>query len=204
MDHFAASEQPLKVEVSLWFNRAWDCFLANVWISLLIGLIAVVLITALLPLVGPVAAGLALTGTRRCRQGRVQIEDFFQGFGNMFLGTLAAGLLILLFSFIGFIFLIIPGLVILSMYMFTFNFMEDRGQDFWQAMESSRKLVARDYLGFTIFGLALLAVNCLGVILVVGPLVTAPLTAYAVSAAYHDCAGSAPQPTPQAAPVRID
>jgi len=170
----------------------------------LIGLIGAALVTALIPLIGPVSAGFAMTGIQKCRNGKVELGDFFAGFGNFFLGSLAAGLLISLFALIGFALFIIPGLVIASMYMFTFHFMADRNQDFWQAMESSRKLVARDYFGFVIFGLVLLAINFVGVMLVIGCLVTFPWTAYAVSAAYYDCVGSASAPPPETAPIHID
>ena len=204
MTQVAMTEQPLKVEISRWLSQAWECFLASAWLNVLIGLIGAALVTALLPLIGPVSAGFAMTGIRKCRNGRVELADFFAGFGNFFLGALAAGLLITLFVIIGFALCIIPGLVIAGMYMFTFHFMADRKQDFWQAMESSRKLVARDYFGFVMFGLVLLVINFVGVTLVVGCLVTFPWTAYAVSAAYYDCVGSASAPAPESAPIHID
>jgi uncharacterized membrane protein len=95
--------------------------------------------------------------------------------------------------------------VILSMYMFTFHFLVHRGDDFWQAMEASRKLVSRDYFGFVAFGLLLGAINFLGLMLLgVGVVITIPATSYAMTAAYLDSAAVTIPPPVPVPPVRID
>ncbi|HXK58631.1 MAG TPA: hypothetical protein PLP42_01945 [Acidobacteriota bacterium] len=199
-----ATQQPVKVRIGAWINRGWDWFVRDLGISLLIGLVAAVLLGVLAILVGPIAAGLALAGIRKAERGKADFNDFFSGFGNFFLPALFSSILIAVFSIIGLIFLIIPGLVILSMYMFTFHYMVHRGSDFWQAMEASRKLVSRDYFGFVAFGLLLGLINVLGVMLMgVGVVITLPVTSYALTAAYLDSAGGI-APPPTAAPVKID
>jgi hypothetical protein len=180
---------PLSVQVGRWINTGWECFLQAVGTNLLIGLVAAALTGTLVILGGPVSAGLALAGIRKCEHGEARLQDFFSGFGNHFIPALLSSLLIGLFSLIGFIFLIVPGLVILAMYMFTFHYIVHRGQDFWEAMESSRKLVSRDYFGFVLFAVVLLAINFVGLVLVVGLLISLPVTAFAVTAAYFDCVG---------------
>jgi len=204
MSQTAVSQPPVKVQIGAWINRGWDCLTRDLGVSLLIGLIAALLLGTLAILIGPIAAGLALTGIRKAERGKADFQDFFSGFGNFFLPSLFGSILIALFAFVGLIFLIVPGLVILSMYMFTFHFMVHRGDDFWQAMEASRKLVSRDYFGFALFGLLLCAINILGLMLLgVGVVITLPVTAYAVTAAYLDSAAVSIAP-PIADPIRID
>lgn len=204
MSETVISQQPVKVQIGAWINRGWDCLVRDLGVSLLIGLVAALLLGALAILIGPIAAGLAMTGIRKARQGKADIQDFFSGFASFFLPALFGSILIALFSIIGLIFLIVPGLVILSMYMFTFHFMVDRGDDFWQAMEASRKLVSKDYFGFVAFGLLLGGINVLGLMLLgVGVIITLPVTAYALTAAYLDSAAVS-APPPVTAPVRID
>jgi hypothetical protein len=193
---------PLRVQVGRWINIGWECFVEVLALNLLIGLIAAVLVGVLFFLVGPVSAGLAFTGVKKCEGGRIEVQDFFSGFGNYFVPALLSSLLIILFSLIGLIFFIVPGLVILAMYMFTFHYIVHGGQDFWEAMESSRKLVSRDYFGFVLFALVLLTINFLGVVTVVGVLVSLPVTAFALTAAYFDFVS--PVAIGSATPVKIE
>jgi len=205
MSQTLVSQQPVKVQIGVWINRGWDCLVRDLGVSLLVGLVATILLGALPILVGPVYAGLAMTGIRKAERGKADIQDFFSGFGNFFLQAFFSSILICLFAIVGLAFIIIPGLVILSMYMFTFHFMVHRGDDFWQAMEASRRLVSRDYFGFVAFGLLLGAINLLGLMLLgVGVVITLPVTSYALTAAYLDSAAAVPIPPPVAAPVRID
>ncbi len=204
MSQTVISQQPVKVQIGVWINRGWDCLARDLGVSLLIGVVATVLLGALPILIGPVYAGLALTGIRKAERGKADLQDFFSGFGNFFLQAFFSSILIFLFAIVGLMFIIIPGLVILSMYMFTFHFMVHRGDDFWQAMEASRKLVSRDYFGFVAFGILLGAINLLGLMMLgVGVVITLPVTAYALTAAYLDSAAVS-IPPPMAEPVRID
>ncbi len=196
------TERPVRVQIGAWTTAGWDWFVKDFWTNLLVGLLASVLMSALALLTGPIFAGMANLGLRKNQTGRVAVRDFFDGFAN-FLPALLASLLIAVFAIVGLIFLIIPGLVIMAMYMFTFHFMVDRGMDFWEAMEASRRLVARDYLGFVLFGIVLGMINLLGLMLLgIGVLFTFPITGYAVTAAYLDSVGT--RAAPVAPPVRID
>jgi uncharacterized membrane protein len=175
------------VQIGKWLNQGWDWFVADLGINVLMGLLSAVFLSFTFGLVaGPVAAGLALAGLRRAQRGQVEVQDFFDGF-RYFLPALLSSLLIAALVAFGFIFLIIPGLVILAMYVFTFHFLAAGTPDFWRAMESSRQLVARDYFGFTLFVVLLGVLNLLGLFfLYVGVLVTLPVTSLALTAAFLD------------------
>lgn len=179
------------VETGKWLNQGWEWFVEDLGMHILIGLLAMILLTfGNFIALGPVSAGLALSGVRKAQLGRFELNDFLEGF-RFFLPALLASLLILVLVLLGTLFLIIPGLVILGMYLLTFHFMVDQRKDFWQAMEASRRAAANDYFGFTLFTLVLLAVNLLGMAFVwVGLAVTIPVTSLALSAAYLDLAGA--------------
>jgi len=196
---------PSKVRLSAWLNAGWDVFMEDPGSFLIIGLVAVALLAFTHGLLwGPVMLGLAAVGVRRVRMGRVEVADFFQGF-RYFLPAVLAGLLVLVFSVIGLAFLIVPGVVVFSMYLFTFHFIFDQEQDFWEGMESSRKLVARDYFGFALFALILLGINFLGLaFLLIGTILTVPVTALAMTAAYLDIIEGPPAPSPDSKPVMIE
>jgi uncharacterized membrane protein len=123
---------------------------------------------------------------------RAEMGDFFKGF-NFFIPTLIATIVIGIFTFLGTLACIIPGLVIAAMYKFTYLFIIDKRMDFWQAMQASHAVVKNDYFGFTMFLILAFLVNLLGLCcLVVGLLVTIPVTFAAITVAYRDIVGFEP------------
>ena len=85
---------------------------------------------------------------------------------------------------------IIPGLVVASMYKFTYLFILDKKMEFWPAMQASHDVVKNDYFGFTMFLILAFLVNVLGLLCcVVGLLVTVPLTIAAITVAYKEIVG---------------
>jgi uncharacterized membrane protein len=105
-----------------------------------------------------------------------------------------ASLLIALFTFLGTLACLIPGLVVAAMYKFTYLFIADKRMDFWPAMQASHAIVKQDYFGFTMFLLASVLVNILGVLCCfVGIFVTIPITFAAITVAYQEIVGFDPQ-----------
>ena len=103
---------------------------------------------------------------------------------------LVAGILIGIFSGIGFIFCIIPGLVLAAAYSFTYLLIINKKMDFWPAMQASMDIVKQDWVGFVIFLFAMAIVNVIGVMACfVGVLVTMPITFAAVTVAYKEIVG---------------
>lgn len=181
------------MRVSHWFNIGWEWFQKDLGTNVLVGLLATLFVSLGWFLVtGPVAVGLALVGLRLSKGEDASVRDFFDGF-DRFLPALVASVLITCLVAVGLLFLIIPGLVIFTMYIFTFHFMaEERGIDFWQAMERSRNLVAQDYIGFTLFTCLLIVINLLGVLFFgAGIILTLPVTSHAVTAAYLELTAAA-------------
>jgi uncharacterized membrane protein len=118
-----------------------------------------------------------------------EFRDFFEGF-QYFLPLLLLSLVAGVFIAIGTILFIIPGLYLIVAYMFASYLVVDRRQDFWPAMELSRRTVNPRWFGYFALALLVVLLNLAGAVaLGVGLLVTIPLSFCAVTAAYADIFG---------------
>jgi len=157
--------------------------------------LAFVVLNAMVPIIlqGPLIAGLHIYTVKRLMGRNAEFADLFKGF-NYFVPTLVASLAITLFTFLGSLLCIIPGLVVAAMYKFTYLFILDKRMDFWPAMQASHNVVRNDYFGFTMFLLLAALVNILGALCcIVGLLVTLPMTFAAITVAYQEVVGFEPQ-----------
>ena len=189
---------PARVQVTAghWLGAGWDLVRADlgsyVLIAILFGLLSSV------PFIqGALIAGFHIYTMKKLTGRRAEIGDLFKGF-NFFVATLVASILIAIFVFLGTLALVIPGLIIAAMYKFTYLFIIDKRMDFWQAMQASHAVVRNDYFGFTWFLILAFLVNVLGFCcLIVGLLVTVPVTFAAITVAYKEIVGFEPA-TPDA------
>lgn len=173
-----------------WIGQGWELIKDDLGIYAALALVFL-LLNAMVPIIiaGPLTAGFHIFVIKRSLGRRAEFADLFTGF-NFFVPTLVASLVISLFVTIGIALCIIPGLVVAAMYKFTYLFIVDKRMDFWPAMESSRAVVRNDYFGFSMFLLALIGINFLGLLCcVVGLLVTIPLSLAAITVAYREIVG---------------
>jgi len=178
----------VNVTASRWLGAGWELVKADLGNYLLISLLFFLLNGV--PLIqGALIAGFHIYTMKKLMRRPGDVGDLFKGF-NYFVPTLVASLLIGLFTFVGFLLLIIPGLVVAAMYKFTYLFIVDKRMSFWQAMQASHDVVRRDYFGFVMFLILVFLVNFLGFCcFFVGLLVTAPVTFAAITAAYSEIVG---------------
>jgi hypothetical protein len=95
--------------------------------------------------------------------------------------------IITMLSLIGGVFLLIPGLLILTLYIFAPLLIIDQGMDYWEAMETSRIKVLSQGMDFVGIIFGLLVLNALAVLCLFFPLVfTLPMTFAAIIDAYED------------------
>lgn len=88
---------------------------------------------------------------------------------------------------IGYMFLIIPGVIFTVWWMYSLYFIVDKRMDFWSAMNASKQLVGK--VGFwNNLGLLLImtVLNALGNSVVIGGLLTAPFTLLLLTNAYSN------------------
>lgn|SRR5208283_3861555 len=181
---------PTSVQVSAgrWIGEGWALVKADMGAYVLATLIFFLL--SGVPLIqGALIAGFHIYTIKKMAGRRADFGDLFKGF-NFFIPTLVAMLLIGVFTMIGTVFCIIPGLVVAAALKFTYLFIVDKRMDFWPAMQASHAVVKLDYFGFTMFLILAFLVNMLGLLCcVVGLLVTFPLTIAAITVAYKEIVG---------------
>ncbi|MGA2040458.1 MAG: zinc-ribbon domain-containing protein [Bryobacteraceae bacterium] len=178
----------VQVDAARWIGAGWDLVKADMGAYALAALIFF-LLNGVPFIQGALIAGFHIYTMKKLSGRRAEFADLFKGF-NYFIPTLVATLLIAVFTCIGTIFCIIPGLVVAAALKFTYLFIVDKRMDFWPAMEASHAIVKQDYFGFTMFLILAFLVNVLGLLCcVVGLLVTFPLTIAAVTVAYKEIVG---------------
>lgn len=183
----------IKAAGGQWISQAWEIVKTD--IGLFMGLAVVYLIVGSIGSVltqGPMQAGFYLACMKKLVRGRMEIGDLFLGF-NFFVAAFVAALLIAIFSTIGVLLCIIPGLVISAIYMFTYLFVVDKRLEFWPAMEASHAVVKNDYVGFVLFLLGVVLLNMVGLLCcIVGVFVTIPISMMAITIAYRELVGFEP------------
>jgi len=184
-----------KAKTGEWISKGWDIVVKgpNLWMFVLLALIYSVVMSVIgstgigaIIFAGP-AMGAIYAVTMHCmKTGKIDLNRLQDGF-QPFVQLMVAGILVGVFCAAGFIFCIVPGIILSAMYTFPILLILDRKLEFWDAMEVSRKRVQEDLGGFVIFTLAILGLNLLGALVCyVGILVTAPVTWCAVVVAYRE------------------
>jgi uncharacterized membrane protein len=173
-----------------WIGEGWRLVKADLGTFFLLALVFSLLNAAVPVLLqGPLFVGFHIFCMKKLYGRRAEFADLFTGF-NFFVPSLVASLLIGLLVGVGTLFCIIPGLVVAAMYKFVYLFILDKRMDFWPAMQASHAVVKNDYFGFTMFLLAMIGVDILGVLcLVVGIFIALPVTIAAITVAYRDVVG---------------
>jgi hypothetical protein len=217
MSSFSAdlTNRDYEVKIGEYFGRGWEIFKqkAPLFVLYTILLVAIQAVIAFLPyplgpgggedappgggilnfafnVVTPVlAAGYYFVAFQVARRRSAEFNDFFQGFNRflpIFLTSLISGLL----TVIGFALLVLPGIYLAVAYLFAQPLVIDKSADFWQAMETSRKLITKKWFSFFVLLLAIFFLNLGGALLLgIGLLVTIPLSVCIVAAAYEDIVG---------------
>jgi hypothetical protein len=157
-----------------------------------IGAIAIVLVTSILttPVYVVLTAGLLKYYLKLIRGEQAGVADAFSGFGpalgQLVLLGLASGFL----SLIGYCLCILPGIYLTVSWMFAVPLVIDREMGFWEAMEFSRKVVAKHW--FLMLALQLLCgllAACGVIACCVGILVSLPFGMATLMYAYEDIFG---------------
>ena len=139
--------------------------------------------------IGPLMAGLYYSVQRAMNIGSFEVGDLFKGF-SVFVPAMVAGLLISVFTIIGFILCIFPGFIVQMMYKMTYLFILDRKMDFWPAMEASRKLYFANFWSLTLLYIVEGFLMFAGILACyVGVFFTLPLTVVMTTLAYKRLVG---------------
>ncbi|MFH1066892.1 MAG: DUF4339 domain-containing protein [bacterium] len=136
---------------------------------------------------GLLYGGLSLFFIRLKRGETPLASDVFVGFKQSFKQLMLASVVSSLLMMLGLILCIVPGIYLWVSYSFVFILILDRKMEFWDAMELSRKMVAKHWFMIGFLVLAASAVAAVGVIACgIGILFTGPVAVAAVMCAYED------------------
>ena len=118
---------------------------------------------------GPLAVGAAFFALKISRDQEAKTDDLFFSFNNNLGNSILAYLIVLVFAFIGFILLIIPGIIVaLALSQTWFILAENPSIDSYDAVIKSKNMM-KGYkwqyfkIGLRLFGLGLLCLLTLGI-----------------------------------------
>jgi hypothetical protein len=181
------------------FSRSWTLIRDHFWLLVGTTTLMVLLFFGIgsVPVLGCVAGlllsfvlwgGVGLVFLKLSRGESADVGTAFAGFSVALVPLMLAGLISEVLTSVGLLFCILPGIYLLvAWWMFTPLLILDKGLDFWQAMECSRRVVSRHW--WTCFGLLLLSalVSLAGLLACgVGALFTLAIAIGAIVYAYED------------------
>jgi hypothetical protein len=186
------------------YSHAWNTLKADFWSLLLVGFVAWLLSYAIGGLLGgnegagrglstlyqvlvgtPISFGAAYAWLRAVRGQKPHVSDLFVPFQRNYVGCVIAGLLLEVILIVGFILLIIPGIILGVRLCFVPFLVVDEGLGPVQALQESWNRTSG--YGWTIFGAALLGilVVIIGfIILIVGSIPATMLVYLAFASLY--------------------
>jgi uncharacterized membrane protein len=184
-----------QVQIGEYFSQGWKLFTSNtgnligfMFLSWLISA-AFTWVPFAAFLLAPLTAGYYTFLFRKIKGEQAEFGDFFKGY-NYFLPIALSSLVMGIFLIIGTILLVLPAIYLGVAYLFVIPLIVDKEMHFWQAMETSRKLIGKKWFSF--FGLIILLalLNLAGALaLLIGLLVTIPWTICIMVVTYADIVG---------------
>jgi uncharacterized membrane protein len=136
-------------------------------------------------------AGFYLVANRISQGEYLDFQNYFDGF-KYWLLVVTINLVSGILTVLGIIALIVPGVYLGVGYIFAILFGVFGGFDFWTSMEYSRRIVHTNWWKFFGFVLVLLLLNIAGLLaLLIGLLVTVPVTYLSIYVLFEDLTGEA-------------
>lgn len=152
------TEQMYDFELGNYVSRGWEIFKANA--GMMIGFVIIQGFisgfTAFIPFIGIavqccLSAGFYLTCQKISNGEDIEFGDFFKGFDH-FKEMLFGGTIMSIMVFIGTLFFFLPGLYLAIAYGFMIPLIALGRMPFWEAMETSRKIITKNWFMFFIMG----------------------------------------------------
>ncbi len=181
------------------FGFGWRAVQKHVGIFLLAGIISIV--AGAIPIVGAIVGiilhiGIVTVGLKIVDQGSAKFDDFWANY-HLFFTYLISSVLVGIFCAIGFVLLIIPGIIISIMLSFFGYCIVDKNAGPLSALTMSRDLTKGHRFHLFQFYLAGIGLNIVGALaLGIGLIATIPTTMIAAAYVYRKLAGGT-----QAAPT---
>ena len=136
---------------------------------------------------GPLIGGLYLYYLKKIRGEAANVETVFSGFSPRFLHLFLGSFVTWALTWLGFLCLILPGIYLFVVWLFTMPLIIDKRLEFWPAMQLGRKMVSKHFWQVFAFSLVLgllCFAGCLA--LIVGIFFVTPVAIAALMYAYED------------------
>jgi len=200
------------VKIGDWLSEGWNVFVSDAGMFILASLIYTILNGICLPIFfGPLTCGMYIMIFDRMEGGKADIKRLFAGF-NYFGQSFLAGIIFFVLAilgavilYVGFTLCVLPSLIGLALlvllqtgFLFVFQLIVKEGSSATEAISLSFSKVKENIWQFLLFGFLLWLINAAGYSVMLGWLVTTPLTLAASGAAYLDVFGSAGSEEPAA------
>ncbi|MEZ4775371.1 MAG: hypothetical protein R3D00_19460 [Bacteroidia bacterium] len=198
-------DQGYEFRMGDYINRGWQLFTADPWplIGFYFLLMFGSIIVSLIPFVGSIgmmiispvlSAGMYIYIDKIAKGEDRSFNDFFSAFnllGQLFLGNFIGGMLTML----GVLFFIIPGIYLGVAYALVLPLITFAGLEFWPALETSRKVITKNWWAFFGFFIVVGFIVVSGILLLgVGIFATIPLGTCITYAAYEAIFGEQVDP----------
>ncbi len=190
-----------EVRIGDWFREGWEIFVADIAMFLLASLVYTILNSicfAGLILFGPLTCGFYLMIFDRMKGNKADIKRLFSGF-DYFGTAFLAGFIFFLLTIVCVIIMVIGftcivgsliGVALLILlqtaFLFTFQLIVRQKRSPTEAIAISFNKVKENFGQFLLFGFLVWLINFAGYSVMLGWLVTTPLTLAATAAAYRD------------------
>jgi len=187
-----------RLDIGAILSEGWRLFTADIGgfigFTVVSGVIALLLALTLVGMLlyVPLFAGLWIVPVMMLKGRPHGFNDFFGGFkqlGELLLLGLVMGLLILL----GTIAFILPGIYLGIAWTWAIGLVLDRRMGFWDAMSTSMKVVNKNFWETLLLVLVVAVINSIGSMVVVGSLITIPLSFCVLVAGYKAVFGLDPR-----------
>jgi hypothetical protein len=155
------STESRPIDIGRCFSDAMRVYWKNFWALVLVQfLFTVLVICSVGVLAGPLTGGYTILAIRALRRGdhRVDLGDLFRAF-HRFGGLIVLFVIYSLATLLGYALLIVPGLLLTTLWGFAYAMVVDHGMSIFEAMGASWRAVMRRGLG------ALVALNLIVLIM---------------------------------------
>ncbi len=179
------------LDIRAHLESGWALFSRNIQDMIVAGLVFLVIYAAasftwfgVLLIAGPMTGGLFLFILDARGGADLNVMRLVDGF-KLFVPLVLVGIAVSIFQFVGFLFFIIPSVIVSGWYLFSYLLVVEKNLEFWPAMEASRKYGFEHQLDVFLLALAIMVVNLAGLIpFGLGLLVTLPYSACVITEAY--------------------
>lgn len=184
-----------------YIRDGWRLFAANPipHIAYTVAMLVILFVLNWIPLVGqlvaaiflaPLMAALYRVLDQQERGRKTTASDYLEVLNDP-VPLMLLSLVMTILVTIGFFLLVIPGIYLSVAYLFAIPLVLFYRLDFWSGLETSRKLITRDWFGYFVLVIVIAVLNMIGAALFgVGLLVTVPFTSAIVLAAFRHQIGT--------------